>query len=497
MVTGTPWRHGQEPSELLAVLRGALISALPGWLETRRWFADKGRGFAGIELEDALVERIGDDWLMLAIAHVRFIDGAAARYVLPLAWTLSPGDAEGVASAPIGQDLGAITDATEMTWFGGWFLDAMGDFFESPDSRWRFAADPAAAGIALARESPATVMRAEQSNTSLRFDDAIIVKLIRRLQPGPNPDEEMLRALAGAGFERVPRYAGAASWRSGDGVTYPIALAQAFVPNLGDGWSRMLHRLEDVAAGTIAHQLASTSPEGLLGRRTGELHVALCQIDEPAFTPESPSPDAITADMRRTHEAIDTAVSLIEEGRARLPHLLRSDLPRTIAALRATVTRAEGFRDEAVTRRIRVHGDFHLGQTLRTPDGDWMLIDFEGEPARPVAERREKTSALKDVAGMLRSFAYARGAAERAAGERAGREVRIRFSRWEAEARVAFLMAYREALGAAPAPLVPADDDAFARALAAWELDKALYEIAYEVRNRPEWLELPLRSLLA
>jgi maltose alpha-D-glucosyltransferase/alpha-amylase len=158
---------------------------------------------------------------------------------------------------------------------------------------------------------------------------------------------------------------------------------------------------------------------------------------------------------------------------------------------------AEGFRGEAGTWRIRVHGDFHLGQTLRTPEGDWAIIDFEGEPARPIAERRRKTSALKDVAGMLRSFSYARGEAERAASARDVSGALRRLGDWETGARRAFLEGYREALAGSAQPLAPGDDAAFTRALAAWELDKTLYEIAYEARNRPDWLALPLGGLVA
>jgi maltose alpha-D-glucosyltransferase/alpha-amylase len=181
-----------------------------------------------------------------------------------------------------------------------------------------------------------------------------------------------------------------------------------------------------------------------------------------------------------------------------LPEQLMTRLPEAIAGLRALAERADGYRDELNTARIRVHGDYHLGQTLRTPDGDWAIIDFEGEPARSLAERRQRASVLKDVAGMLRSFAYARGAAERAAEASAvpDREARDRLAVWESGARRAFLEGYRQALAAAAMRFVPDDDEAFARALAAWELDKALYEVAYEARNRPDWLELPLRSLL-
>jgi maltose alpha-D-glucosyltransferase/alpha-amylase len=155
-----------------------------------------------------------------------------------------------------------------------------------------------------------------------------------------------------------------------------------------------------------------------------------------------------------------------------------------------------GYAAESGVAYVRVHGDYHLGQTLRTADDDWTIIDFEGEPARPVAERRQRLSALKDVAGMLRSFAYARGFAERSLGAEPSAAAKTRLAAWEQGARAAFIAGYRQAVATATHPLVPAGDAGFARALAAWELDKALYEIAYEARNRPDWIDIPLRGLL-
>jgi maltose alpha-D-glucosyltransferase/alpha-amylase len=221
-------------------------------------------------------------------------------------------------------------------------------------------------------------------------------------------------------------------------------------------------------------------------------------IQDPEFVPETTDRAAIDEDARRTLAAIEETILLLQERRRHLPKHLMTRLPEAIAGLRALAQRADGYRDELNTLRIRVHGDYHLGQTLRTSDGDWVIIDFEGEPARALEQRRQRASVLKDVAGMLRSFAYARGAAERAAeaSPAAAREARGRLDTWESGARRAFLEGYRQALAGAEVRFVPGDDDAFARALAAWELDKALYEVAYEARNRPDWLELPLSSLL-
>jgi trehalose synthase-fused probable maltokinase len=481
-----------------SLLDEACVAALPDWLEKRRWFADKGRGICGMAIEDALIERVGPDWLALTVAQVAFNDGRVAHYLLPLTLTESPGAAHIITGVASGAVSGVIVDATEKRWFGGWLLDQLAGATEFGRGAWLFAAHAdAGTAIAAARNSPPTVVRAEQSNSSLRFGDNLIVKLFRRLQPGLNPDEEVLRAMADVQFERVPRYVGSICWRSPDEATYAVALAQEFVANTGDGWTWMLQRLAGVASGNVEPETYQFAAERLLGRRTGELHVALGAVQEPEFVPETTDRAVIDENARRTLAAIEETNLLLQEWQMHLPEQLMARLPEAIAGLQALAERADGYRDELNTRRIRVHGDYHLGQTLRTPEGDWVIIDFEGEPARSLAERRQRASVLKDVAGMLRSFAYARGAAERAAeASSPAREEKARLDAWESGARRAFLEGYRQVLAVAKIGFVPEDDEAFARALAAWELDKALYEVAYEARNRPDWLELPLRSLL-
>jgi len=499
MSSATDSQPEADSAAVQSLLSEACVGALPDWLETRRWFADKGRDISGMAIEDALVERVGLDWLALTVARVTFIDGGGARYLLPLALTESPGTTgviTGVASDTVP---GVIADATEKRWFGGWLLDQFSEATDLARGAWVFSAHPdVRAEIAAARNSPTTAVRAEQSNSSLRFGDLLIVKLFRRLQPGLNPDEEILRALADVRFERVPRYVGSICWRSPEEATYTVALAQEFVANTGDGWTWMLQRLAAVAEGNFDPESDQFAAERLLGRRTGELHVALGAVQDPECVPEMTDRAGIDEDSRRTRAAIEETILLLRERQRHLPEYVIARLPDAIVGLRALAKRADGYRDELNTSRIRVHGDYHLGQTLRTPDGDWCIIDFEGEPARSLAERRQRASVLKDVAGMLRSFAYARGVTERAAeaSPAPDRETKARLDAWESGARRAFLEGYRQALVAAAARFVPDDDEAFSRALAAWELDKALYEVAYEARNRPDWLDLPLRSLL-
>jgi maltose alpha-D-glucosyltransferase/alpha-amylase len=479
---------------LRSLMRDVLPESLPGWLTERRWYGDKGRHIDGVELVDCHVEPVGQDWLALTVARLTFAEGEDALYFLPLALTDAAGDAQPLTlvAAPATH---ALVDATTTAWFGHWLLDqlARGTRF---DERWSFSAPAGAASrIASTLASPPALMGGEQSNTSLRFAEALTLKIIRRLQPGPNPEEEVLRGLSRLAFGGVPAFVGSAAWRDAAGVAYPVALAQAFVPNVGDGWSWLQRRLAEIAAGRIDLDGETYAAEQVLGERTAELHRALSLLDGEALAPERVDDESIRANQERTSLALADAVALLREREAMLPASIRSRFPAALAGIELLAERVAGYGDERGTWRIRVHGDYHLGQTLRTISGDWTVIDFEGEPARSVVERRQKLSALKDVAGMLRSFAYARGVAEKSEDVTTP-GARERLAIWEREARNAFLEGYRTALVSSPLPLAPADDASFARALAAWELDKALYEIAYEARNRPDWIAIPLRGLL-
>lgn len=473
-------------ADIRAALQALLLRAgrAEDWLAQQRWYADKGRAITSSEVMALRLEPASEGTLALVVVQFRFADGGFSRYFLPLHLT----EKAGSPAALLGH-LGdvAVLDATAQPWFGDWLLRA----FQEQDAGWAADLGPGGAEyLGRAAAYQAQVLRGEQSNTSLRFGDAIIVKLFRRLQPRINPDEEALRVLSAQGFAHAPAFVGSLAWLSPEGVPVPLALATSFVPHQRDGWSWLLARLEHATPGSKI----DVGPERLLGQRTAEMHLALAASGDEAFTPMEATLADVAQSQARTRAAIHLAEDIIRDRADTLPSAVQRALPAIFAALQRTEADLAGYDAELGLPRIRPHGDFHLGQTLWTGD-DWVILDFEGEPARPVEERRQRTSVLKDVAGMLRSFAYARGAAS-LAGPETGRTVAESWLlEWEAAARAAFLSAYRETIADADAGLIPESDDDFARALRAWELDKALYEIAYEARNRPGWLAIPLAAL--
>ncbi len=313
----------------------------------------------------------------------------------------------------------------------------------------------------------------EQSHTSLIFDDRVIVKIYRRLSAGPNPDVAVTEALAEAGFAHVATPLG--TWRFGQ---WELAFAQEFLTGAAEGWALALTSLRDLynsgladpgeAGGDFAAEVAR------LGRMTAELHLALAEVFG-AGPPPADGPASFAA--------------LIESLEQRLRSLGDALGPGIVGQADGLFSRFRAVRDPGVV--LRPHGDYHLGQVLRTDRG-WYVLDFEGEPARPASERLRPTSPLKDVAGMLRSLQYAaRFALTEWSVEEAGR-LEPQARAWEQHNRAAFRRGYLS-LRAIHALLPPADDRE--AVLAAWELDKALYEAAYEQAYRPEWAPIPLGAV--
>jgi trehalose synthase-fused probable maltokinase len=464
-----------DPAALVALLSGPGRSDLARFLIRQRWFAAKTRGIAAVDVLDWAILDPDGPLVLLLIA----VDGDP--YYVPVTVT-----AEAAAEATLvraGAD--AVVDAHHDPRFGRRVLAAIaagrsadgrhGRFVFRPTPGWAFAPDPdALAGRRLT---------GEQSNTSVVVGD-LVLKSLRRPQPGLNPDLEIAHFLTTrTAFRHVPRLAG---WVEYTGTSEPVTLAvlQEFVPNVGDGWTHVVSTLAGRGA-TIERR-----PDPLLddvrhlGAITGGLHVALASDDRDAdFRPEPIGRDDV---LRWAGEiARELTTPDLRRRLAGDPGQVADGVARTLAAL-------EELADATV--KIRVHGDYHLGQVLKTPGG-FAIIDFEGEPARPLAERRQKQSALRDVAGMLRSLDYAAHAvafghpeAERAAALAA-------LTAWEAQARAAFLGGYLRSVAESPAPLAPATAEALRSACGPFELQKAAYELRYELDNRPDWVAIPLAGV--
>jgi predicted trehalose synthase len=309
----------------------------------------------------------------------------------------------------------------------------------------------------------------EQSNTSVVFDEALILKSYRRLEAGINPDLEILQFLTEVGFPNVPALRG---WYdvSARFIDATLGVLQDYVADARDGWELTLDDLSNDPGASLPRLRR-------LGEVTGELHSALASDSgDPAFSPEQPSVEALGLLTATVDEEIEQ---------------IFLDLPR-VAEVEPIAGRGEEVRERlrllthgSIGKVIRHHGDYHLGQTLW--DGtDWVVLDFEGEPARPLPERRRKRSPLRDVAGMLRSFAYAASASSILRGVEPPPD-------WEERARGEFLAGYRET---AVSDLLPQGEEAFMKLLTVFELEKAVYELRYELNNRPDWVPIPVAGIL-
>jgi len=393
-------------------------------------------------------------WLLVLLA--RFADGGDRRYLVPAVGApgeplREPEDGDGVWRA--------LTTAV-----------ATGASLAGDRGRFQCESLPGLASLlpAGSAELPGLVERrlgVEQSNTSILLGDALILKLYRRLEPGENPELEIGAFLESVGCAVTPRFAGAA--RYVDGAQSAAALMlQERIAARGDAWAGVLGQLSGADGGPEA----AIDDLRLLGVTTAQLHAALAaRPEDPAFPVRQAAPDETAAMVRGAHAQLDGAL-------AALPPVDRERLAAIAPRIRDELESALRFRPARLTR---IHGDYHLGQVLRTTDG-YVVIDFEGEPVRSLAERRAPQPPERDVAGMLRSFDYAARSAMRA-GPAEGFDPES----WLPRARAAFLGGYS---GAAPA-------DADPPLLRAFELEKACYEVRYEAANRPDWLWLPLDAL--
>ncbi len=492
---------------------------VPAFLATQRWFAAKGAGIENTALQaHSEWSRDGHRWLLSTI-EVR-TQKSTETYFLPLAmlWqdseeVLRPLLPSTLAKIRQKARVGILCDGFSDGAFCSAIIEAMGEELDVPfaDGVLHFSATESYSALVstATRDLEVRRPRSEGSNTAVIVGEELFLKGYRRLRAGVNPEVEIGRFLTEVSpFANIIPVAGSLEYRSADGVPMTLALLQGFVSNQGDAWNFTLDYLERFLEQCLVKSPEQLAADGVthtnylvllnrLGQRTGELHVALAkQTGDPAFDPE-PIESADLERWRRTlHADLDrTQESLRGE---RVPAELHDLVQEVLGAEQALRNGIDEATAQSVTAvKTRHHGDYHLGQVL-VAENDFIIIDFEGEPERPMDERRTKHSALRDVAGMLRSFDYAAHAALlRATAERpndiSGLEPFA--NDWRLHASESFLAGYRGA--AQGCPVLPEDEQEADHLIELFLLEKVLYEINYEMNNRPDWLSIPLRGLLA
>jgi maltose alpha-D-glucosyltransferase / alpha-amylase len=514
---------------------------LPQYLPQQRWFAGKARTIKAARIVSWAP--IKESHSALAMVEVQFETGEPEVYQVPFAITLGAAANELRRAAPSAVIASVLSEEMAGLLHDGVQDDSVclelfslienGSELRASDERViRGAPGKALQEILGSGETPLTVRRstAEQSNTSIVYGDRFILKLFRHLEPGLNPDAEIGRHLTEkTTFDRIPPFAGFIELEpaAGEAETTTLTMLQGLVANEGDGWKWTIEELDRYYETTAPlpfpenasaelgdplelseHSVSQVARDHLgiyldaastLGRRTAELHMALAApSNDPAFAPEPLTSEYFQTVLLDFHQHASRVLDMLKE---RVPFLPDEviETAATVLSRRRRILDYFGTLNSASfqSQRIRIHGDYHLGQVLRVKT-DFVILDFEGEPARPLEYRRAKQCPLKDVAGMLRSFSYAAYASLINYSARHSEDLtRLEpwAQLWERSAAAAFLRAYRET--AQGAEFLPADTADFHKLLDVFLLDKALYEVRYELNARPAWLRIPLLGIMS
>lgn len=511
----SPWTD-RVRSALEAQGRGPVIE----YLQRQRWFRGKGRSVADVRFVDGFELSSGAVPRLLAVLLVEYRGGVQEHYLTPLSIRprVEGEEAMAIAAVPGSSTSQWVCDATREDDVWRTLYDAVGGEKEiiglSDSLTGRVI--PGKQDELASPVDQVKVLSADQSNTSVVLDRRVIIKLIRKLDLGINPDHEVLEFLTTqTACREVPPLLGLMTYHDNHveetGAEGTILVVQGFVPNKGDGWSYTLMRLEEllkpiregeqdrlgITSKAVRDKLDTFLGEiRHLGVLTGKLHLALASNTElDAFRPEP-----ITAhDVEGWHAKMMQLLTEVCRDLRGLPvehqTLMGLSLDEADGVERVCRNRFEQLSLLAKGRsaKVRHHGDYHLGQVLKTEDG-FIVIDFEGEPARPLEERRAKVCPLKDVAGMLRSFNYAAQAVLKQHQPISAPESVI-ITDWERAARAAFLDGYRSIAKPGEVAFLPDTWEDVMQVLRVYELDKALYELQYELHNRPDWLPIPLQGI--
>jgi trehalose synthase-fused probable maltokinase len=515
--------------KMASTLQAALASQLPEYLLGQRWFGGKARKLASVDVVDTLSIPAGGGNAYIFVTAVHYDDGADEFYAIPLVRSEGAGSEGLRAPSPDGGSM-MLADGLK----NAAFLTALVELIEKGTAIAGENGDlrgmRTTAYARLSREPVAGLtpkpVGAEQSNTSIIYGDRLILKFFRRVQEGTNPDLEIGQFLTEkTSLKSVPPLAGTLEYQTRNGKPMAQGMLQQFVPNHGDAWGftlkslanyydevrkrkltgeaaasgvltpgRQVEGVPDTAKSSVETYLAAAE---LLGQRTAEMHLALASdASDPAFAPEPFTMDSQQALEQSVNRLLVRVFSLLRDKSKDLPVEWRSKAEKLAERESEIAARFNtALREPIRAMRIRIHGDYHLGQVLRT-ETDFVIIDFEGEPARSIEERRVKRSPLQDVAGMLRSFHYA-AFAPLLGGDRVPGDDVARMGLW-AEAwnsRVADRYLAKYFATAKHASYLPATQAEIQTVLELHLLEKAIYELGYELNNRPTWVGIPLQGI--
>ncbi len=520
---------------------GKIEDALPAYLGGRRWFGGKARRVKSARIQEVIPLSNARQAVYLLLVNVGYTERNDETYTIPVTYASGKRAEELLLENPRAAlvrialrdrgEEGILYDALYDERCRDALLEAIlsrrrrkgstGELVGKAMSGWNRGGDGGG-------RPESALLKGEQSNSSVAYGDRFILKLFRRLDPGVNPDLEIGRFLTTRGFLHTPPVAGYLEYHRTREDPMTVAVLQNFVPNEGDAWEYTLDHLEHYFEHALAElnrasrpevpegswvDLAGQEPPGfvfetigpyvesarLLGERTAEMHRVLAgETDDPAFSPEPFTKLYQRSLYQSMRSLVGWVFPLLSSRRKELPETAQGLAGPILAEERQLRSRFRSFADRKIrASRIRCHGDYHLGQVLFTGK-DFVVLDFEGEPARPLSERRIKRCPVRDVAGMLRSFHYAAYGSLFALEERGltleegdGPEFWARF--WNGWVSTIFLSAYLRA--AAPGGFLPESQEELRALLEFYLLEKAIYELGYELNNRPDWVRIPLQGI--
>jgi maltose alpha-D-glucosyltransferase / alpha-amylase len=494
---------------------------LPEYIGHCRWFGAKARTLRQMRVLERSTISSEPDAAQFWFVEVSYLDGPTENYALPVKIASGEKARSILQSAPHAviarfDDGSILFDAIWDNDFREKLFRLMLDRQHASGRNGKLigALSPRVGKVATV--PPSNMISGEQSNSSMLFADKFFLKLYRKLEDGVNPDVEVTRFLTErAGFDNVPAFSGAIEYRREKAQPTVVCLLQDAVPSEADAWTMTLDHVGRYYERVLARKAelqTETTPAGvfvdelvggvyaekakLLAQRTGELHLALASVkDDPLFAPEPFNAMAQRSAYQSMRALLRRNFDSLKKKLKDVPEYLRDEAKNVLGTEKEILAREKRLLDRKTNAaKIRIHGDYHLGQVLSTGK-DFVILDFEGEPARPLSERKLKRSALRDVAGMMRSFQYA---AYSALWQPAMRAEDVPFLErwadiWYRQISSVFLQTYLQTTTAAD--FVPQNSDDLQVLLEAYLLDKAVYEIGYELNNRPDWVVIPIRGI--